>query len=114
MYTGDGMPVVNEIEVTELHELINNTQKRIEIYDVRSTHEMSNGTIPEAQHMPLHTIPSKVIDLTDKYPIVLYCYMGTRSVQACRYLQNAGFENVFTLRGGFQAWQSSGLLDLDV
>ncbi len=103
------MPLVNEIEVSELYELLNNSQKQLDIFDVRSTREVSNGTIPRAQHMPLHIIPSKVLELSDEYPIILFCHIGVRSVQACQYLQNAGFENVYTLRGGFKAWQASGL-----
>ena len=106
------MPLVNEIEVSELYELLIDTQKRLDVFDVRSTHEVNNGTIPQAKHLPLQLIPSKVIELSDKNPIVLFCHMGTRSMQACMYLQNAGFENVYTLRGGFKAWQASGLAEM--
>lgn len=106
---GGHMPLVNEIEVSELYDLLNNTQRRLDIFDVRSTHEVSNGTIPQAQHLPLHIIPSKVVELSDEYPIILFCHLGIRSMQACQYLQSEGFENVFTLRGGFKAWQASGL-----
>ena len=105
------MALVNEIEVSELNELLKDEQKRLDIFDVRSSLEVSNGTIPQARHMPLHIIPSKVIELSDDYPIILFCHMGARSVQACHYLQNAGFENVYTLRGGFKAWQASGLAE---
>lgn len=103
------MVVVNEIEVSELHELLSDAQKELSVFDVRSTHEVGSGTIPQATHMPLHIIPSKLIELSDEYPIILFCHMGARSAQACQYLQNAGFDNVYTLRGGFKAWQASGL-----
>jgi len=103
------MPLVNEIEVSELHELLSDSQNKLEIFDVRSTDEVSSGTIPQARHMPLHVIPSLVVELTDENPIILFCHMGMRSMQACQYLQNEGFDNVFTLRGGFKAWQASGL-----
>ena len=103
------MSFVNEIEVSELHELLSDSQNKLDIFDVRSTNEVSSGTIPQARHMPLHVIPSLVVELTDETPIILFCHMGVRSMQACQYLQNAGFDNVFTLRGGFKAWQASGL-----
>lgn len=103
------MSLVNEIEVSDLYELLNNEQEQLDIFDVRSSQEVSRGTIPQAQHMPLHAISGKIVELSDKHPIILFCHMGARSVQACQYLQNAGFENVFTLRGGFKAWQASGL-----
>ncbi len=103
------MPLVREIEVSELHELLKDENRIVDIFDVRSSHEVSKGTIPQAKHMPLHIIPSKVVELSDQRPIVLFCHMGARSLQACQYLQNAGFNNVYTLRGGFNAWQASGL-----
>lgn len=105
------MYLVKEIEVSELSALLDDTQKKLEIYDVRSTPEVGNGTIPQAQHMPLHIIPSKVMDLSDNYPIILFCHLGARSAQACHYLQNAGFDNVFSLRGGYKAWVASGLAE---
>jgi len=105
------MSLVNEIEVIELQELLDNPQMQLDIFDVRSSLEVSNGTIPQSKHLPLHIIPSKLIELTDKNPIILFCHMGARSIQACRYLQNAGFDNVYTLRGGFKAWKESGLAD---
>ena len=102
---------MKEIEVSELCEMLMDKQKKLDIFDVRSSHEVSHGSIPNSKHMPLHVLPSKLIELSDEYPIILFCYLGARSAQACVYLQNAGFENVYTLRGGFKAWQASGLLE---
>jgi len=105
------MPLVREIEVSELNELLQDEHRQIDIFDVRSSHEVSKGSIPRAQHMPLHIIPSKLVELSDERPIILFCHLGARSMQACQYLQNAGFDNVYTLRGGFNAWLASGLCD---
>jgi len=103
------MPLVREIEVSELYELLNDEHRQVDIFDVRSSLEVDKGSIPRAQHMPLHIIPSKVVELSDERPIILFCHLGARSVQACQYLQNAGFDNVYMLRGGFKAWLASGL-----
>ncbi len=103
------MPLVREIEVSELNELLNDEHKQVDIFDLRSSHEVTKGSIPRAQHMPLHIIPGKVAELSGERPIILFCHQGTRSMQACQYLQQAGFDNVYTLRGGFNAWQASGL-----
>ncbi len=103
------MPLVREIEVSELNELLNDEHEQVDIFDLRSSHEVSRGSIPRAQHMPLHAIPAQVAELSGERPIILFCHQGIRSVQACQYLQKAGFDNVYTLRGGFNAWQASGL-----
>ena len=105
------MPLVKEIEVSELSELLKDKLNKVEVYDVRSSHEVSLGSIPSSRHMPLHVLPSKLVELSDDYPIILFCHLGARSAQACMYLQNAGFSNVYTLRGGFKAWRASGLLE---
>lgn len=107
------MYLVKEIEVSELNDLLNGTEQQFDIFDVRSSLEITSGTIPKAEHMPLHLIPSKVGELSDQYPIILFCHLGARSAQACHYLQNAGFDNVFSLRGGFKAWLASGLTRSD-
>lgn len=106
------MYLVKEIEVSDLSSLLSDKQQKLDIYDVRSSIEVENGTIPQAQHMPLHIIPSKVVELSDKHPIILFCHLGERSAQACHYLQNSGFENVFSLRGGYKAWVASGLAEV--
>lgn len=106
------MPLVKEIEVLELSEMLNDKHKKLELYDVRSTHEVMGGSIPQAQHLPLHIIPSKLVELSDDCPIILFCQIGARSAQACLYLQSAGFDNVYSLRGGLKAWHESGLMEV--
>jgi molybdopterin/thiamine biosynthesis adenylyltransferase len=41
-------------------------------------------------------------------PVLLYCAGGTRSVFAARTMQDMGYTNVTSLRGGFTAWKDSG------
>ncbi len=40
-------------------------------------------------------------------PIYLYCRSGKRSALAAQTLQNMGFRNVYSVAGGFKAWQES-------
>jgi adenylyltransferase/sulfurtransferase len=35
---------------------------------------------------------------------VLYCKTGLRSERAVQFLQTAGFQNVYNLAGGIDAW----------
>jgi rhodanese-related sulfurtransferase len=38
----------------------------------------------------------------------MVCRSGARSAQACMFLQQQGFSNVFNLRGGMIAWVQGG------
>lgn len=77
------------------------------IIDVREPHEFILGHIDTAINMPLGKIKDQLNTL-EKYKnkdILMVCQSGTRSAPACRTLINAGFEKVFNLDGGMQAWE---------
>jgi rhodanese-related sulfurtransferase len=35
---------------------------------------------------------------------VLICHHGVRSQQACQFLQHSGFNHLYNLQGGIDAW----------
>ena len=59
-----------------------------------------------AELMPLSTLPEeapkRLVD-QDK-PIVVYCHHGVRSQHAATWLREAGYQHVFNLTGGIDAW----------
>jgi rhodanese-related sulfurtransferase len=61
--------------------------------------------------MPLSKFPETVNSLEQykKQTIIVACQTGTRSASACKTLTNAGFEHVFNIIGGMQAWEDSKL-----
>ncbi len=81
------------------------------LLDVREPREWDAGRIPGALHIPLGALPSRAAaDLPDRDgPIVIYCAHGIRSIQAARYLAGLGYADVWSMAGGFQAWQAQGL-----
>ena len=46
--------------------------------------------------------PKRLID-KDK-PLVVYCHHGMRSAWAANWLRAMGYENVYNLTGGIDAW----------
>jgi len=52
-------------------------------------------------------IEEKVPD--HKAPIIVQCASGTRSLLAARTLAEMGYENLYNLTGGFNAWKDKGL-----
>ena len=78
-----------------------------QLVDVRSDGEVARGVIPGMTHIPMHMIPIKAEELDSSRPVVVYCATGGRSAQVVYYLLRNGFEEVYNLQGGIQAWGRS-------
>jgi len=81
------------------------------VVDVRPMADFSQGHIISAINIPINGFKNQ-IDQLNKHkgkPIIISCRSGAQSVQACRQLKNAGFEEVYNLKGGMLAWQSANL-----
>ncbi|MBI5751948.1 MAG: rhodanese-like domain-containing protein [Hydrogenophilales bacterium] len=77
--------------------------------DVRTDVEFAQGAIHGAKHLPLHMLPLMADQLENEKPVVLICRSGARSAQACAFLAQKGFNNVYNLRGGVMGWAQAGL-----
>ena len=98
---------VKEIDAATLKEMLDKDEE-IQLLDVRSQAEFSQGIIKGGEFVPLHTIPLKINDMDKDKTIVVYCRSGARSAQACSFIQqNTGIEAI-NLRGGIISWYQSG------
>jgi rhodanese-related sulfurtransferase len=100
---------VKEIDAPQLARLLGQKEKGVRVIDVRGMGEIAAGTVPGAEPVPLHTLPLKVRELRRDETLVFVCRSGARSAQACAFLSQHGFENIFNLRGGMMAWVQNGL-----
>ncbi len=99
---------IKEINAPELALWVNDASHKLRVIDVREMHEIAMGTITKAEALPLHTLPEKVRELSPSEKLVIICRSGARSAQACMFLQQYGFNNVYNLRGGMIGWVQSG------
>lgn len=102
------MSLIKEIEVTELAQL-KEQNNSVRVIDIRQPAELNSGIIPGAEALPMHTIPLRISELKQDETFIMVCRSGARSAQACMFLQQQGYDNVFNLRGGMIAWTGSGL-----
>jgi rhodanese-related sulfurtransferase len=56
---------------------------------------------------------SKIADHKTK-PVLISCQTGTRSASAGKILTKAGFEQVFVITGGMQAWENDYKLPVKI
>jgi len=77
------------------------------LIDVRELDEWEAGHIEGARHLPLSVLqrnPDAFTPPGKGETCILYCQKGTRSKKAAEILLSAGFGNIRSLRGGYEAW----------
>ncbi len=91
------------ISVNELKRKMD-AREAFKLVDVREPFEYEIARIDGAQLIPLGEIAERAGELQREQQIVVHCHSGTRSAQAVRLLQHRGFNNVYNLEGGIDAW----------
>jgi adenylyltransferase/sulfurtransferase len=90
---------VPEITVRELEERLG----EVSVLDVREPHEYEVANIG-ARLIPLGELPERLVELDKDEPLAVYCKTGGRSARAVKLLREAGFQDVYNVRGGITAW----------
>lgn len=76
----------------------------VQLIDVRSPGEFSQGHIPKAKLIPLNDLPRRHQELKKSGDIILYCLSAARSKRGARLLVELGYENVYNMEGGISRW----------
>lgn len=72
--------------------------------DVRTTDERNTAAV-EGFELLDQALAQSLLDSSDKnQPLVFMCHFGGRSAQAAEYFANQGFQNVYNVLGGIDAW----------
>ena len=86
------------------------------LIDIRETAELSKGSVPLAEHIPMSTIDAQIEPIIKRAsagkksrPVILMCASGWRSAQVGKRFRRAGLDQVYSLDGGFDAWKQAGL-----
>jgi sulfur-carrier protein adenylyltransferase/sulfurtransferase len=93
---------VPEITVQELKGRLENGN-RVSVLDVREPHEYEVANIG-ARLIPLNELPERLVELDRDEPLAVHCKTGGRSARAVKLLRDAGFQNVYNVKGGIDAW----------
>ena len=93
---------MKEITVKELKKL-KDAGADFQLIDVREDHELEYCQIG-AEHIPMGEISNNLYKISKDKQVIIHCKMGGRSAAICNLLDNAGFNNVYNLKGGIFAW----------
>ncbi|GAB3247618.1 hypothetical protein GCM10027425_03540 [Alteromonas gracilis] len=80
------------------------------VLDVRTPAEFAEGHLPGAVNVDVSApdFGQRIADLDPEAAYAVYCRSGSRSAEALRLMQEAGFDDVAHLDGGITEWQASG------
>jgi len=103
-------PIVAQISVKELEQVLKNISIEVQLVDVREPMEIEICSLPGFKMFPLSEFPrwSATINTSldpNKETLVL-CHHGVRSAQMCQWLLTQGFIQVKNIVGGIEAYSS--------
>jgi len=82
------------------------------LLDVREDFEWAHGHAPDAVHISMSQLASRVGELPTDRMIVCVCHIGGRSAMAADALNRGGWTAV-NVAGGMDAWARAGLPVVD-
>ncbi len=79
------------------------------VIDIREPNEFAKSHIEDAMNIPLGKLEERLPSLEKhkKFPVIVVCQTGARSVTACKTLIKAGFGQVYSMIGGMQSWEEN-------
>jgi len=93
---------IPEIDCTEARTLLDG--KQAVFVDIRDPYSFEQGRIPGALNLDNNNVQDFLTTTPKDATVVVCCYHGNSSLGAVSFLQNQGFEKVYSLRGGYASW----------
>ena len=103
----DAKSRVLEVNVEQTLERV---RRGARLIDVREDNEWQRGHAAGAEHMGRGIIERDIETAVPDHgaELILYCGGGYRSALAADSLQRMGYANVYSLAGGWKAWNDAG------
>ena len=74
------------------------------LLDVREPWETQICRIDGSELVPMQALAARLPDFAQERPIVCICHHGGRSAHVAMFLARHGYESVYNLTGGVDAW----------
>jgi len=99
------MSSYSRISGADAHAMI--TSKDVNIIDIRDLNSFNSGHITDAEHVDNHSLAAFINETDQDVPLIVCCYHGNSSQSAGAYMVEKGFEEVYSLDGGYEQWAIS-------
>lgn len=74
------------------------------VADIRDEGSFARGHIPKTVNVGSHNLAQFLNQVEDEDSILVLCYHGVSSQGAAQYIAEQGFDNVYSVDGGFEGW----------
>ncbi|WP_260261988.1 thiosulfate sulfurtransferase GlpE [Vibrio intestinalis] len=101
------MDQFQHIDVLAAQALLDRGEARMA--DIRDPQSFATAHPERAFHLTNDSIVGFMNEVEFDQPVLVICYHGNSSQGAAQYLVNQGFDEVYSVDGGFEAWQRAGL-----
>lgn len=92
------------ISITDAEKLL--STENAQVVDIRDAGSFQQGRIPKALALHQDNL-QQFINAADKsLPLLVCCYHGNSSQGAAQMLSEQGFDDVYSIDGGFEAWKT--------
>lgn len=99
------MSTFKRISITDAHQMISNNQ--VVIADIRDEQSFSAAHVENAFHLTNGTLNTFAQNNDYEQTVLVFCYHGNSSQGAAQYLVEQGFEDVYSVDGGFEMWRQN-------
>ncbi|UKA06377.1 thiosulfate sulfurtransferase GlpE [Photobacterium damselae subsp. damselae] len=97
------------ISAENAYQLLQQNDSDAVLVDIRDIQSFSQSHPEQAFHLTNDTMVSFMDEVDFEQPVIVMCYHGISSQGAAQYLLHQGFEQVYSLEGGFEAWRRAQL-----
>lgn len=94
-------------KIISSQELMALPRESLNFFDVRDEASYQSGHIENACFLSAENFDSLCVKCDKSKPTIVYCYKGIRSQVIANILFEHGFKKVYSLAGGFSAWQEA-------
>ncbi len=80
-------------------------QGNAQFVDIRDEQSFQTGRIPQSRHLTQTNLQDFLESADLDRPLLVCCYHGNSSQPTAQFLFEKGFEDVYSIDGGFEAWK---------
>jgi rhodanese-related sulfurtransferase len=96
-----------EVAQAQIADVPSTFDESVILLDVREDDEWQRGHAPDAQHIPMSQVPSRLNEIDTEATLFVVCQAGGRSQRVAQYLAGNGYRP-HNVVGGMLAWAGAG------